>query len=83
MGEIIYHTLLNTNQLCAYEMIVEDNPFSEATIFIETEDHDFMISFSSKETILGVTTRNPTDKELQTCPHVTCLLEHGWYPQNV
>ena len=42
-----------------------------------------MIIFSSKGTILGVTKRTPTDKELHTCPHVSCLSAHEWDPQNV
>ena len=42
-----------------------------------------MLPFSSKLTILGVTTRTPTDKEIHTCPHITCLSAHEWVPQNV
>ena len=42
-----------------------------------------MIPLSSKGTILGVTTRTPKDKEIQTFPHVTCLSSQEWYPQNV
>ena len=60
MGETMYHTLVNPNQLHAYGMTVQDNPFAEAPIFIVTEDHEFMLMLSSKGTILGVTTRNPT-----------------------
>ena len=60
MGETMDHILVNPNQLRAYGMTVQDNPFTEAPIFISTEDHEFMILLSSKGTILGVTTRNPT-----------------------
>ena len=42
-----------------------------------------MLPLSSKGTILGVNTRTPTYKEIQTCPHVTCLLVHEWDTQNV
>ena len=52
MGETIDHTLVNPNQLCAYSMTFQDNPFSEAPISIATDDHDFMLPFSSKGTIL-------------------------------
>ena len=41
-----------------------------------------MLQLSSKGTILGVTTRNPTDKELRTRPHVNCLSAYVWVPQN-
>ena len=77
------HTLVNLNQLRSYGMIVQDNPFTEAPIFIPTEHHDFMPPLSSKETILGVTTRTPTYKELQTCLYVTCSLVHEWDPHIV
>ena len=76
MGETMYHTLVKPNQFCVYGMIVQDDHFAEAPIFIATEDHDFMPPFSSKGTILGVSTRTPTDKELQVCPHFTCLYMH-------
>ena len=76
MGETMDHTLVNPNQLLAYRMTVQDNPFSESPIFIATEDHDFMLLLSSKGAKIGFTTRTPTEKELQTCPHVTCLSVH-------
>ena len=66
------HTLVKPNQLRAYGMTVQDNLFAEAPIFIAMEDHDFMIPLYSKGTILGDTTRTTMDKEIQTCPHVTC-----------
>ena len=64
MGKTMDHTLVNPNHLRAYGMTVQDNSFAEAPIFIATEDHEFMLPLSSKGTILGVITRNPTDKEL-------------------
>ena len=71
MGETMYHTLVNPNQLHSYEVTVQDNPFAEVPIFIATEDHEFMFLLSSKETIHGVTKITPAEKEIQTCPHVT------------
>ena len=82
MGETVDHTLVKPNQFRAYWMTVQDKPFSEAPVFITTKDHDFIIMLSSKGTITGVTTRKSTDKELQTCPHVTCSSAHEWDPQN-
>ncbi len=83
MGDKMDHTLVNPNQLRAYGLTVQDNPFSEAPIFISTEGHEFILPLASKGTILGVTTRTPTDQELQTCPHVTLSSEHEWDPQHV
>ena len=76
IGETMDYTLVNPNQLRAYGMKVQYNPFAEAPIFISTEDHDFMLPLSSKGTILRVTTRTPTYKELQTRQHVTYLSVH-------
>jgi hypothetical protein len=83
MGGKMDHTLVNPNQLRAFGLNVQDNLFSDAPIFIGTEGHEFMLPLTSKGTILGVTTRTPTDNELQTCPHITLSSEHEWDPQNV
>ena len=56
MGATMYHTLLNPNQLRVYGITFQYNPFSEAPIFIATEDHEFMLPLSSKGGILGVAT---------------------------
>ena len=62
MGETMDHTLVNPNQLRAYGMTVQYNPFAETPIFIAMEDRDFMFLLSSKGNVLGVTTRTPTEK---------------------
>ena len=59
IGETMDYTLVNPNQLRAYGIKVQYNPFAEAPIFIAMEDHDFMLLLSSKGTIFGVTTRTP------------------------
>ena len=82
IGETMDYTGVNPNQLRA-GMKVQDNPFAEAPILISTEDHDFMLPLSSKGTTLGFATTTLTDKELQTCPHGTCLSAHEWDPHNV
>jgi hypothetical protein len=83
MGDKMDHTLINPNQLRAYGLTVQDNPFSEAPIFISTEGHEFTLPLQSKGTILGVATRTPTDQDLQTCPHIVLSSEHEWDPQNI
>ena len=52
MGETMDHTLVNPNQLRAYGMTVQENPFTESPIFIVTEDHNFMLPLCSKGNIL-------------------------------
>ena len=62
MGETVYHTLVNPNQLRAFGMTVQDNSFAESPIFIAAEYPDFMFLLSSKGAILGVDTRTLTYK---------------------
>ncbi len=84
MGDQMERTLVNPNQLRACGVTVQDNPFSEAPIFIGTEGDEFALPLKSKGTVLGVATGTPTDQELQTClPHVQLSSEHEWDPQNV
>jgi hypothetical protein len=83
MGGKMDHTLVNPNQLRAFELTVQDNPYAEAPIFISTEDMEFTMPLSSKGTILGVATRTPTDQELQTCPHIVLSSEYEWDAQNI
>jgi hypothetical protein len=83
MGDQMEHTLINPNQLRAYGITAQDNPFDPAPIFISTEDNEFTLPLNSKESVLGVATRTPTNQELQTCPHVVLSSEHEWDPQNL
>ena len=64
---LILMTIVNPNQLRAYGITVQDNPFSEAPISIATEGHEFTMPLQIKGTKLGVSTRTPTDSELQSC----------------
>jgi hypothetical protein len=83
MGDQMEHTLINPNQLRAYGITVQDNPFDPAPIFISTEDNESTLPLNSKGTVLGVATITPADQELQTCPHVVLSSEHEWDPKNV
>jgi hypothetical protein len=83
MGDKMDHTLVNPNQLCAYALTVQDNPFSEAPIFIATEGHEFILPLTSSGTILGGTTRKLTEAKLQLCPHISLSSKYEWDPQNV
>jgi hypothetical protein len=74
MGGQMEHTLVNPNQLGAYGITVQDNPFDPVPIFISIEDNKVTLPLSSKGTVIGVATRTPTNQELQTCPHVVLWL---------
>ena len=83
MGDKMEHTLVNPNQLRSYGITVQDNPFSDAPLFIATETHELVIPLLCTGTIISANTRTPTEKELQTCRHIVLSSEHDWDPQNV
>ena len=83
MGDKMQHTLINPNQLRAYGVSVQDNPFSEAPILIATEGYEFVLPLNCNGTILGAPTRTPTDHELQTKRHISLSSDYEWDPQNV
>ena len=76
MGDQMEHTLINSNQLRAYGVIVQDNLFVPVPILISTEDKELALPLFSKGTVLGNATESPTDQELQTCTHVVLSSEH-------
>jgi hypothetical protein len=83
MGDKMNHALVNPNQLRAFGLTVQDNPFSAAPTYIAAEGHEFVMPLTSKGTTLGVTRRTPASQELQTSPHVVISSEREWDPQNV
>jgi hypothetical protein len=84
MGDTMEHALVNPNQLRAHGITVQDNPFASAPICMSTEGRDLVMPLTSEGTMLGVSTRTPTDHELKTClPHIELSSDHEWDPQNV
>jgi hypothetical protein len=83
MADKLEHTLVNPNQLRAFGISVQDNPFSDAPIYIATEDSEDVLPLTCSGTILMANTRTPTDKELSTCRHIVLSSEHDWDPKNV
>ena len=51
MGNILDHTLVNPNQIRNYGTQVQDNPMSESTLYIITEDGSFNIELSMERNI--------------------------------
>jgi hypothetical protein len=83
MADKLEHTLINPNQLRAFGLTVQDNPFSAAPIYIATEDKEDIVPLTCTGTILMASTRTPTNKELSTCRHIVLSSEYAWDPQNV
>jgi hypothetical protein len=83
LADKLEHTLVNPNQLRAFGIAVQDNPFSDAPIYIATEDSEDVLPLKCSGTILMANTRTPTDQELSTCRHIVLSSEHAWDPQKV
>ena len=65
MGDKMEHSLLNPNQLRYFGVTVQDNPFSDAPLYISTENGDFVLPLEILGTKIVAETRTPTERELQ------------------
>ena len=61
MGDSLTHSLINSNQLHAFGMDVQDNPFSTEGLSIQPASHDITIRLQTLGTIIYANTRAPTD----------------------
>ena len=80
MGETMQNSLMNPNQLRAFGCIVQDNPYSGAPLYMEDPDEVVTIPFETAGTNIFVTTRTPTQDELDTCQHVVLTSPREWEP---
>ena len=62
MGDKLDHTLVNPNQLQAYGVSIQDNPFDAKSRSITTDD--VSVELYSEGTIICGDTRTPTESEL-------------------
>ena len=83
MGDSLTHSLINPNQLLAFGMDVQDNPFSTKGLTIQPASHDITIPLQTLGTIIYTNTRAPTDQELTTCPHIVLTSNTDWDPHHV
>ena len=61
LGDQMQHTLLNTNQLQSFGMLVKDDPFaSDEPIFIESENGYAVLPLHTEGTIIYLDTWTPT-----------------------
>ena len=81
MGDKLDQTLVNPNQLRAYGVDIQDNPFMSTLLAIS--DQDYAISLYSQGTIICGDTRSPTEQDLATLPRMIMTSPHEWDPHNV
>ena len=83
MGDSLTHSLINPNQLHAFGMDVQDNPFSTKGLTIQLASHDITIPLQTLSTIIYTNAHAPTDQELTTCPHIILSSNADWDPHHV
>ena len=82
-GTKLDHSLLNPNQLRAHGIGVWDNPYDKMRpLEIET-GLGANIPLSFKGTKLRFSSRVPTNRELETCPHIDMTSRREWNPDTV
>ena len=81
MGDKLDHTLVNPNQLRAYSVSIQDNPFDDKPLSITTDDAS--VELYSEGTVICGDTRTPTDSEMSQFPRLILTSPHDWDPHNV
>ena len=81
MGDKLDHTLVNPNQLRAYGVSIQDNPFDVKPLSITT--NDVSVELYSEGTIICGDTRTPTVSELSQLPRLILTSPHDWDPHNI
>ena len=81
MGDKLDHTLVNPNQLRAYGVSVQDNPFDTKPLSITTDDAS--VELYSEGMIICGDTRTPTESKLGQLPWLILTSPHDWDPHNV
>ena len=75
----MHHTLINTNQLRHFGLIVKDDTFAtDEPMRIEVEDGEFLMPLQSNGTVIYLDSWTPTDDNLRLLPHVTMSSSHSW-----
>ena len=83
MGNTMDHSLLNPNQMRHYGIQVNDNPYGDVQMHLASEDGSVIIPLHSEGTTIYLQSRTPSEKELQTCVHVTLTSASPWDPREV
>ena len=81
MGDKLDHTLVNPNQLWAYGVSIQDNPFDTKPLSITTDD--VSVELYLEGTIICGDTWMPTESELGQLPQLILTSPHVWDSHNV
>ena len=82
MGNTLQHTLVNPNQLRAYDTTIHDNPFASSPLTFEAPTSP-TIPLTTMGTIIYCNTCAPSDHELSTLPYIPLSSSATWNSHNV
>jgi hypothetical protein len=84
MPDTVTSSLINPNQLRAYGITVQDNPFvGPMYISNEGEEEVVTISMFAVGTNISINTRTPPQEELDSCQHIILTSDTEWEPNDV
>ena len=81
MGDKLDHMLVDPNQIRAYGVSIQDNPFDTNPLSITTDDASIEL-YLERTSICG-DTQTPTESELGQLPRLILTSPHDWDPHNV
>ena len=86
MGNVLSHSLLNPDQLCHYGTTVQDM-FNNGDAYRHQRrginDDEFILPLLATGTTIYFDSHTPSDKELNTCRHITLTSPSPWNPHNI
>ena len=77
------HSLINPNQLMSNGIEVQDNPYSEEPMSIISHTDGICIVLLSKGTTIYIDTWAPSQKDLESIPHIELSSKNEWNPEKV
>ena len=82
-GPKLSHSLINPNQYHHYGLEYNDNPYDkEKGLYIVVND-ELTIPMTTKGTKVLFQSRVPSNKELETCPHIEMTSSEQWNPNEI
>ena len=83
MGDTLAHSLINSNQLCAFGTLVQDNPYHTDPLRITPPPYNLEIPLRTAGTIIYADTHAHTQAELATLPLIALTSSADWDPHHV
>ena len=83
MGDTLSHLLINPNQLHAFGMLVQDNPYHTDLLGIKPPPYDLEIPLRTAGTIIYANTHAPMKNELATLPFIAITSSADLDPHHI